>query len=219
MEKFKKILKDVGLFLKKVGLFIWKYLKICWNYIKENAWIQPLAIVALIFGLVFSFQGIVDWIDQIQETKETAKNEKKNKYTTLTMKEVEEKLSSSDNDFILFIGSHKCSYCVSFTKVINKYIESTGQKVYYVDLENTVSFDVDLYIKWADRLGKIDTRAEVVEEDGGFNGKSIGTPTVVVIRDGEFADAKSGTQGLSGGMEYLNFVKFVEGEYIGKYES
>ena len=55
-------------------------------------------------------------------------------------------------------------------------------------------------MQWADRLGKIDTRAEVVEDDGGFDGKNISTPTVVVIRDGEFADAKSGAQGLSGGM-------------------
>lgn len=219
MKKFKKILKDVGLFFKKVGLFIWKYLKICWNYIKENAWIQPIAIVALIFGLVFGFQGIVDLVDKVQENRETAKNEKKNKYTTLTMKEAEDKLSSSDNDFVLFIGSHDCSHCLNFTKVINKYIESTGEKIYYVDLGNSVSFDADIYMQWADRLGKIDTRAEVVEDDGGFDGKNISTPTVVVIRDGEFADAKSGAQGLSGGMEYLNFVKFVEGGYIGKYES
>ena len=49
-------------------------------------------------------------------------------------------------------------------------------------------------------------------------GTSLSTPTVVVIRDGEFVDAKSGAQGLSGGMEYLNFVKFVEGEWIGRFE-
>ena len=49
-------------------------------------------------------------------------------------------------------------------------------------------------------------------------GTSSSTPTVVVIRDGEFVDAKSGAQGLSGGMEYLNFVKFVEGGYIDKIE-
>ena len=65
----KKVLKSVGNFFKKVGLFIWKYLKICWNYIKENAWIQPIALVVLIFALVFGFQGIVDGIEKIKENR------------------------------------------------------------------------------------------------------------------------------------------------------
>jgi len=44
----KKFFKGIGNFFKKIGLFIWKYVKVCWNYIKENAWIQPIAIVAFI---------------------------------------------------------------------------------------------------------------------------------------------------------------------------
>ena len=46
----------------------------------------------------------------------------------------------------------------------------------------------------------------------------LSTPTVVIVRGGEFVDAKAGAQALNGGMEYLSFVKFVEGEYIGKVE-
>ena len=209
--------KKIGNFFKKIGLFVWKYLKICWGYIKENAWIQPIAIVVLIFGIVFGFEGIVNLVDKANST-ETGKSNTKNKYITLTMEEAKEKIEAGD-DFTLFIGSRDCSYCVSFAKVINKYVESTGKDVYYVDLGNTLSFESSIYTEWAEKLGNIDTRAKVTEDDGGFDGKSISTPTVVVVRGGEFADAKSGAQGLSGGMEYLNFVDFVNGEYIGKYES
>lgn len=214
MDKF---FKKIGNFFKKIGLFIWKYLKICWAYIKDNAWIQPIAIVVLIFGLVFGFEGIVTLIDNAKNS-DTGSGSSKNKYKTLTMEEAQEMIEEG-KDFTLFIGSHECTYCVSFAKVINKYIESSGKDVYYVDLGNSLSFEKSIYTDWAERLGKIDTRAEVEKDDGGFNGTSISTPTVVVIRGGEFADAKSGAQGLSGGMEYLNFVDFVNGEFIGKYES
>ena len=214
MDKF---FKKIGNFFKKIGLFIWKYLKICWAYIRDNAWIQPIAIVVLIFGIVFGFEGIVTLIDNAKNS-ETGTASKKNKYTTLTMEEAQEMIEDGQ-DFTLFIGSRDCSYCISFAKVINKYIESSGNKVYYVDLGNSLSFEKSIYTNWAERLGNIDTRAEVSKDDGGFNGTSISTPTVVVVRGGEFADAKSGAHGLSGGMEYLNFVDFVNGKYIGKYES
>lgn len=207
----KKFLKSVGNFFKKIGLFIWKYLKVCWNYIKENAWIQPIAIVALIFGLVFGFQGIVNGIEKIKAANDEKKEVAKDVYTKLTMKEVREKMTNGD-DFVLFIGAHDCVYCNQFKTVVNKYISSTGNAIYYIDIHDTSDSSIDTkYLnEWAQSLADIDTR----EFDG-----SLSTPTVIVIRDGEFADAKSGAQGLSGGMEYLNFVKFVEGGYIGKVEA
>ncbi len=206
----KKFFKAIGNFFKKIGLFIWKYLKISWNYIKENAWIQPIVLVVLIFALVFGFQGIVNGIEKIKENREEKKAEESNKYTILTMAEVREKLDN-DEDFVLFIGAHDCVYCNEFKTVVNKYISSTNNMIYYIDIHDTTDTSIEsrYLTEWAEMLADIETR----EFDG-----SLSTPTVVVIRDGEFADAKSGAQGLSGGMEYLNFVKFVEGEYIGKIE-
>ena len=46
-------MKSICNFFKKVWAFIVKYSKIAWSYVKENAWLQPIIIVALIFGLVF----------------------------------------------------------------------------------------------------------------------------------------------------------------------
>jgi len=206
----KNFFKVIGNFFKKIGLFIWKWLKVSWNYIKENAWIQPIAIVVLIFALVFGFQGIVDGIEKIKASSET---EKKGKdiFDKLTMKEVREKLDNGD-DFVLFIGAHDCIHCQDFKTVVNKYIRSNeGKMIYYIDIHDSsdTTIDTKYLTEWAEMLQDIDTRD--------FDG-SLSTPTVVVIRDGEFKDAKSGAQGLSGGTDYLNFVKFVEGQYIDKIE-
>lgn len=207
----KNFLKAVGNFFKKIGLFIWKYLKVCWVYIKENAWIQPIVIVALIFGLVFGIQGIVDGVEKIKADNESQKEESSKAFTKLTMGEVVTKLNNSE-DFILFIGAHDCAYCVMFQDVVSKYVKSTGNMIYYVDIHDSsdTSIDANTLLAWAEMLEDIDTRD--------FDG-SLSTPTTVVVRGGQFADAKSGAQGLEGGADYLNFTKFVEGEYVGKIES
>lgn len=206
----KKFFKAIGNFFKKIGLFVWKYLKISWNYIKENAWIQPIAIVVLIFAIVFGFQGIVNGIEKIKENASAKEASSKDVYKKLTMKEAREKIAAKQ-DFVLFIGSHDCTYCQSFKKVVNKYINSTGNDIYYIDIGDTTDTSLEgRYLdEWVQNLANIETREF---------GTSLSTPTVVIIEDGEFVDAKSGAQGLSGGMEYLNFVKFVEGEWIGKFE-
>jgi len=207
----KNFFKVIGNFFKKIGLFIWKYLKISWSFIKENAWVQPIAIVALIFALVFGFQGIVNGIENIKASSET-KKDGGDKYIKLTMAQVREKIDNGE-DFALFVGAHDCVYCNQFKSVVNKYIKSNPDKmIYYIDIHDTSDSSIDgkYLIEWAEMLGDIDTRD--------FDGANLSTPTVIVIRDGKFKDAKSGAQGLDGGMEYLNFVKFVEGEYIGKIE-
>ena len=204
-------MKSICNFFKKVWAFIVKYSKIAWSYVKENAWLQPIIIVALIFGLVFGFQGIVNGVEKIKASLET-KEEAKDKFTKLTMGEVREKLNNGD-DFALFIGAHDCVYCNDFKTVVNKYIGSTGNMIYYIDIHDTSDSTIDnkYLVEWTEMLGEIATRD--------FDGTNLSTPTVVVIRGGEFKDAKSGAQGLSGGTDYLNFVKFVEGEYIDKIES
>ena len=33
-----------------------------WRWIKETAWVQPLLIVGLIFGIIFSIPSITSWV-------------------------------------------------------------------------------------------------------------------------------------------------------------
>lgn len=209
----KKFFISIGRFFKKIGLFIWKYLKIAFNYVKENAWLQPIALVVLIFALVFGIQGIVTAVDNAKANSSSSSSSEKDVYTKITYGEVQEKLDNGD-DFILFIGSHNCYHCTQFKKVVNKYISSTGNMIYFIDIDDTsdTTRDIKYLTEWKEYLDEIDTR-DFADED------SLSTPTTVVVRDGVFADAKSGALGLEGGDEYLNFTKFVEGQYIGKIEA
>lgn len=210
----KKFLKSVGNFFKKIGLFIWKYVKIAWNYVKENAWIQPIAIVALIFGLVFGVQGIIDGVEKIKANAAEKETTSKDLFTKLTMKQTLDKIDA-DHDFVLFIGSRDCYHCQDFKPIINKYIATSTSankpEIYFIDIGDTSDYTLksNYLNEWVEKLQQIETRDF---------GDSLSTPTVVIIRDGEFVDAKAGAQALNGGMEYLSFVKFVEGEYIGKVE-
>lgn len=51
-----KVLKAIGRFFAKI-----------WNWIKETAWIQPLLIVGLIFGVIFAIPPITKGIEELQE--------------------------------------------------------------------------------------------------------------------------------------------------------
>ncbi len=52
----KKFFGAIGRFFAKI-----------WNWIKETAWVQPLLIVGLIFGVIFSIPAITKGIKQLQE--------------------------------------------------------------------------------------------------------------------------------------------------------
>ena len=55
------VLAAIGRFFKKI-----------WDWIKQTAWIQPLLIVGIIFGVMFSIRPIVDAIDAAKEKANTA---------------------------------------------------------------------------------------------------------------------------------------------------
>ena len=132
----KNFFKKIGNFFKKIWNFICKYCKIAWNYIAENAWLQPILIVALIFVLVFGLVGVVEGVEKIKASNEEKRLAAKDQFKKLTMDQVREKLKDGE-DFALFIGAHDCVYCNDFKSVVNKYISSTGKMIYYIDIHDT----------------------------------------------------------------------------------
>lgn len=54
--------------LRAIGAFFAKI----WRWIKETAWVQPLLIVGLIFGVIFSIPSIVKGIQKLQEDRESS---------------------------------------------------------------------------------------------------------------------------------------------------
>lgn len=57
----KKVFKAIGGFFVKI-----------WNWIKNTAWVQPLLIVGLIFGVIFSIRPIYEGIKSLQTTTDEA---------------------------------------------------------------------------------------------------------------------------------------------------
>ena len=57
------VLTAIGNFFKKI-----------WTWIKETAWVQPLLIVGLIFGVIFSIPSIVNGINELAAKKDNAIN-------------------------------------------------------------------------------------------------------------------------------------------------
>jgi len=57
----KKVLTVIGAFFARI-----------WGWIKETAWVQPLLIVGLIFGVIFSIPAITGWIQTIAENASSA---------------------------------------------------------------------------------------------------------------------------------------------------
>lgn len=54
--------------LRAIGAFFGRI----WRWIKETAWVQPLLIVGVIFGLIFSIKPIVDGFTKLAEKRNSA---------------------------------------------------------------------------------------------------------------------------------------------------
>lgn len=79
----KKIFAAIGGFFAKI-----------WRWIVETAWIQPLLIVGLIFGVIFSIPSISSWINEQSENKD-----KYAYYNKHTIKATEVLECYENNDF------------------------------------------------------------------------------------------------------------------------
>ena len=58
--------------MKKVLSVIGGFFVSIWRWIKETAWVQPLLIVGIIFGVIFAIPPIVSGINSIRERNESA---------------------------------------------------------------------------------------------------------------------------------------------------
>jgi len=103
------ILRAIGAFFAKI-----------WRWIKETAWVQPLLIVGLIFGVVFSIPAIVDAVKKNKAEKNSSEafytqfqlslvNGEDSKADELTNK-IEKKNMAGDKFFLAFVAQD-CSVC------------------------------------------------------------------------------------------------------------
>jgi len=192
-------------FFIKVWELIKKCYKVCVNFLKENVWASVLGIVLGILLFILVVQGIVKGIDKCKsETTESTVN---NMATTLTTSQLMDKLNSSDNTFVLFIGANTCAHCKEFYKTVNTYIKS-GHTVYYVDMADTSDPTLTKY------AAELEERLETIPDDRNIT--DLSTPLSIYVKNGEFVDAVQGAYGMEGGTNYATWCDVMEGKYENK---
>lgn len=113
----KKILSVIGGFFVKI-----------WRWIKETAWVQPLLIVGIIFGVIFSIPSIVDGVKALNEKNNSAETYYKKYKVSLEgaeksaadklMKDIKDNEEGNSTSlagqkfFLIFISS-SCTACQS----------------------------------------------------------------------------------------------------------
>lgn len=114
--------------MKKVLSVIGGFFVSIWRWIKETAWVQPLLIVGIIFGVIFSIPPIVSGINAIRDRNESAETYYRNFQLSLAGAEnsaadkfLEEIKANSEGTsttlagqkfFLIFVeGGGKCEVC------------------------------------------------------------------------------------------------------------
>lgn len=101
--------------------------------LKNNYWIQPLLLVALIFVIIFALQFIPKWRANwvAAHTNPTGCD----KCVTATLKDVNDHIAKNE-DFYVFITQETCANCAGAYPIVNKFLTSYPQyKVYLIDVE------------------------------------------------------------------------------------
>ncbi len=108
-----------------------------WRWIKETAWVQPLLIVSLIFGVILLIQpisnGIIALGDAITNNKKYYTNNKVTLYGNEAydlLYDENTKFAKDDKYFLVFVGSD-CTYCENAYPGFKKLFEDSTFKSDY----------------------------------------------------------------------------------------
>ena len=112
--------------IKKVFGGIGRLIKSLWRYVKNNAWIQPILMVGLIFAIIFGLTKAPDAWDTVKGWFTTDEEEPQH-VTELggskskdgeSAKGTNDLISMFENDktFVVIFGGTDCTNCKSFNK-------------------------------------------------------------------------------------------------------
>ncbi len=196
----KKVFSAIGGFFVKI-----------WRWIKETAWIQPLLIVGLIFGLIFSIKPISEGISNLSESMANdEKYYKDNKVTLYSNKaydfihgnDGENLFKDDDKYFLLFIKSD-CPECKTqysgFKKLFTDETfkkDNYKMKTIYIDEQTSVedpSADKNslFYKLWYSLEGE-DFRAAIADAGNGNYGSTYYYKTKVSDWETKLDDIEMG---------------------------
>lgn len=205
--------------MKKVVNAIGKFFVSIWNWIKNTAWVQPLLIVALIFGVIFSIQPISNAIKAAQQSTKELNFYNSHRITYENMKKKVEEV----NDFIVIYESETCANCEKLEKIIHRYYTNSENrsKIFYAididsdEFEDNKSLEGEI-IEEIEAVYNQYTAEENKNPDYQFHPEEIVTPTLVRYVDGAIFDVRlginlpSGTSDIATTSSYTDFVEFAE---------
>lgn len=104
--------------MKKVFGAIGHFFARIWRWITETAWIQPLLIVGLIFGVVFSIPSISSWFNKMSESNGRFSYYNANTVSSKDLLSYAESgdfkdLYDNENHFLLVFIEKDCSSCIT----------------------------------------------------------------------------------------------------------
>lgn len=193
--------------MKKVLIVIARFFQKIWKWIVETAWVQPLLIVGIIFGVIFSIPAISDWIKTASENRGQGDFYKSRR---LSDKEIEglidgettiiDKLEKN-NRFLVVIVGVDCTNCHDAEAGFKRFYNGTGlyrskdeqvalYTIYTVEDKNNNRYDTyekfddtqqelirESFVDFMDSLGRTDS-----EIKAGLDNiqDSIPTPTLLL---------------------------------------
>jgi len=115
--------------------------------IKNNYWLQPLLLVALVFALVFGisqFSSLATFFEKLFATKEYPTTCEEVTYTeAITKWEATDNdtADTADDTYILLIGSTDCAACQTLYPILNDYLEINTQfEVDYINVAEDTNY-------------------------------------------------------------------------------
>lgn len=204
------------------------------KFFAKNYWLQPVLLVAVVFILVFSIQGITTLVNNISDT--LSGKDKCNTCTDVSYADVEAKIEDATDEIPVFvlITTDECASCVDVYTRLDRYIRKFPQyQVFRIEIqENSEESEADNVVYDDTTLTKEKYEAlrmnifdwlknpenDVDSDDrptGEFSSFSINTPTLIKYgSNGEILDinAKITTTSSSGvDKTYENIAEFFNG--------
>ena len=179
------VLNAIGAFFKKI-----------WTWIKDTAWIQPLLIVGLIFGVIFSIPSIVKGITKLNDElnssetyytkfQKSLKGGKTSEADELTNAIENEELGKYGDKFFLAFVSNDCANCTEAKEGFevlakgwnDKYVANDGKdfKMYTIftdEVTDETTSSKTAFVQYLDRHIKFfeDTASNAYDTDYWRNG-------------------------------------------------
>jgi len=140
-------------------------------------------LVILIGGIVFANKNEYSAAEEIPDM-----------LTAITLDEFVD-LYNGDDLVLLYVARPTCSYCTMFHPIVNEVIDEYDVPFYYYDIDTMSGDDMETFIETATYF-----------QDG------IGTPTTLLVQDGELVDVLAGYVEKDGLVSFLLENGMIEEE-------